>query len=58
MNGPRQPHQIVAMAAAMSGDRQLGIQAMLLDPLVPSIEIAGAMLDELLKAHKEHLPLW
>jgi len=44
--------------AAMSGDRQLGTQAMLLDPLVPSIEIAETMLDELLKAHKEHLPFW
>jgi len=44
--------------AAMSGDKQLGIQAMLLDPLVHSVEVAEAMLDELLKAHKEHLPLW
>jgi alpha-galactosidase len=50
--------QQLTVEAAMSGDKQLGIQAMLLDPLVPSVEIAEAMLDELLKAHKEHLPFW
>ena len=50
--------QQLTVEAAMSGDKQLGVQAMLLDPLVPSVEIAAAMLDELLKAHKEHLPLW
>ena len=50
--------QQLTVEAAMSGDKQLGIQAMLLDPLVPSVEVAEAMLDELLEAHKEHLPLW
>jgi alpha-galactosidase len=50
--------QQLTVEAAMSGDRQLALQAMLLDPLVPSVEIAEAMLDELLEAHAEHLSLW
>jgi len=50
--------QQLTVEAAMSGDRQLALQAMLLDPLVPSVEIAEAMLEELLEAHAEHLPLW
>jgi alpha-galactosidase/6-phospho-beta-glucosidase family protein len=29
---------------------------MLLDPLVPSVEVAEAMLDELLEAHEDNLP--
>jgi len=48
--------QNLVMESAMNGDRQLALQAMLLDPLVPSLEIAEAMLDELLEAHEEHLP--
>lgn len=48
--------QHLTMEAAMSGDRQLALQAMLLDPLVPSVEIAEAMLGELLEAHEEYLP--
>jgi len=48
--------QNLIVEAAINGDRQLAIQAMLLDPLVPSLEIAEAMLDELLEAHEEHLP--
>jgi alpha-galactosidase len=48
--------QNLIVEAAINGDRQLAIQAMLLDPLVPSLEIAEAMLDELLEAHEDHLP--
>jgi len=50
--------QQLTVEAAMSGDKQIALQAMLLDPLVPSVEVAEAMLDELLEAHKKHLPLW
>jgi len=50
--------QQLTVEAAMSGDKQLALQAMILDPLVPSIEIAEVMLDELLEAHEEHLPFW
>ncbi|MEK7396928.1 MAG: hypothetical protein AAB116_08330 [Candidatus Poribacteria bacterium] len=48
--------QNLIVEAAINGDRQLAIQAMLLDPLVPSLETAEAMLDELLEAHEDHLP--
>jgi len=48
--------QQLTVDAAMTGDRNLAIQAMLADPMVPSIEIAKAMLDELIEAHAEHLP--
>jgi alpha-galactosidase len=48
--------QHLTVEAAMSGDRQLALQAMLLDPLVPSLEIAEPMLDELLEAHSDYLP--
>lgn len=48
--------QHLTMEAAINGDRQLALQALILDPLVPSVEIAESMLDELLEAHEEHLP--
>lgn len=48
--------QQLTVDAAMTGDRNLAIQAMLADAMVPSIEIAKAMLDELIEAHAEHLP--
>jgi alpha-galactosidase len=48
--------QNLTMEAALNGDRQLALQAILLDPLVPSIEIAEEVLDDLLDAHEDHLP--
>ena len=42
--------------AALEGDRQLALQAMLNDPLVPSLQVARALLNDLLEAHAEHLP--
>jgi alpha-galactosidase len=48
--------QQLTVEAAINGDRHLALQAMLLDPLVPSVEIAESMLDELLDVHSEHLP--
>ncbi len=48
--------QNLIVESAINGDRQLALQAMALDPLVPSLEIAEALLDELLEAHEEHLP--
>jgi alpha-galactosidase/6-phospho-beta-glucosidase family protein len=42
--------------AALEGDRQLALQAMVNDPLVPSLQTARAMLDDLLEAHAELLP--
>jgi len=48
--------QNLTMEAALNGDRQLALQAMILDPLVPSLDIAENMLDDLLEAHEDHLP--
>ncbi|MGB9597285.1 MAG: hypothetical protein ACPL7B_13470, partial [Candidatus Poribacteria bacterium] len=48
--------QNLIIESAINGDRQLALQAMALDPLVPSLEVAEALLDELLEAHGEHLP--
>src|SRR5437763_7217077 len=54
-----QPHaanQEMIAVAALEGDRQLALQAMLNDPLVPSLQVARALLNDLLEAHAEHLP--
>ncbi|MBT9138203.1 hypothetical protein B9J77_04235 [candidate division NPL-UPA2 bacterium Unc8] len=42
--------------AALSGSRQLALQAMLLDPIVDSHDIAEKVLDELLWTHADLLP--
>lgn len=46
----------VAAAAAVSGDYQTALVAMTINPLVPSDQIAKQLLDEMLEAHREHLP--
>ena len=48
--------QHLIMEASMNGDRYMALQAMSLDPLVPSPEIAESVLDDLLEANEEHLP--
>lgn len=42
--------------AAVHGDRQAALQALLLDPLVTSYVAAEKLLDELLTAHRDYLP--
>ena len=42
--------------AAYYGDKQLALQAMLLDPMVTDIDIARQMLDELLTVNQPYLP--
>jgi len=42
--------------AAIKGDRNLFIQALILDGSVPSIKIANQLADELLAAQKQYLP--
>lgn len=48
--------QEIVVDAALTGDRALALQALLADPLTPSFEAAGAMLDEALAVHASHLP--
>jgi alpha-galactosidase len=52
----RARQQELTVDAALSGDRRLALQALLADPLVPSVEVAAAMLDDALAAHARYLP--
>jgi alpha-galactosidase len=42
--------------AAITGDRQLALQALLLDPMVTDIDTARAILDDLLMEYHQYLP--
>jgi alpha-galactosidase len=46
----------LAVDAAVSGDRALALEALILDPLVPSPRVARAILSELLEAEAAYLP--
>lgn len=48
--------QELTVDAALNGDKQLALQALLADPMTRSVEDAQKLLDELLKAHAQHLP--
>jgi len=43
--------QEITVRAALDGDRELAIQALALDPLVPGAAVAEAILDDAVKAH-------
>jgi alpha-galactosidase len=45
-------------AAALTGDRNLALQALLADGWVTSVADARRLMDELLETHKAHLPLF
>ena len=46
----------MTVEAAVTGDYGTALQALTLNPLVPSGKIAKIVLDELLEAHKKYLP--
>jgi 6-phospho-beta-glucosidase len=46
----------VAIEAAVTGDYNTALLALVINPLVPSDTIAKQILDEMLEAHKEYLP--
>jgi 6-phospho-beta-glucosidase len=46
----------VAAEAAVTGDYNKALLAMVINPLVPGDKTAKELLDEMLQAHKEHLP--
>lgn len=48
--------QELAVEAAIKGDKNLALQALLIDPVIHSAEVAEKILDELLNVHKEYLP--
>ena len=49
-------NQEMIAVASLEGDRRLAVQAMANDPLVPSLQVARSLLDDLLEAHKGFLP--
>ncbi|MEF2246179.1 MULTISPECIES: 6-phospho-beta-glucosidase [unclassified Paenibacillus] len=49
-------YESLAIEAAVHGDRKIALQAMVHHPLVPSVEIAEQLLDEMLKQNKQYLP--
>ena len=51
-------YEIVASQAAISGDYKLALLAMSMHPFVQSEAVAKPLLDEMLEAHKEYLPLF
>jgi len=48
--------QELVVTAALDGSRQAVLQALSLDPLIPSMEGVEALTDELLEAHAAYLP--
>lgn len=46
----------LTVEAAVKGDRNLVLQAMLLDPVIDSVRVAEQVLDEMMDAHKAYLP--
>jgi alpha-galactosidase/6-phospho-beta-glucosidase family protein len=53
---PHAVNQEMIVDAALHGDRQLALQALINDPLVRDYRSAPRMLEELLRAHTRYLP--
>ncbi|MCR8643090.1 6-phospho-beta-glucosidase [Paenibacillus sp. N1-5-1-14] len=49
-------YESLAIEAAVTGDRGIALQAMACNPLVPSVNVAEKMLDEMLEQNKAYLP--
>ncbi len=49
-------YERLTVAAAVSGDRDLALKALMANPLVASYDTAVPLLEALLDAHREHLP--
>jgi len=46
----------LAVEAAVTGDRRTALQALIIDPAVPSPAAAEKILEEMLVAQKDYLP--
>ncbi|MFC4303611.1 6-phospho-beta-glucosidase [Cohnella boryungensis] len=51
-------YERLTIEAAVTGDRQLALQAMASHPLVPSVRIAKVLLEEMLEKNKPYLPVF
>jgi 6-phospho-beta-glucosidase len=49
-------YEELTIIAGVEGDRRKALQALMAHPLVPSYAIANGLLDEILQAHRNHLP--
>jgi len=49
-------YEQITIEAAVSGDRQTALQALVNHPLVPSFGVAKALLDAILEANRDYLP--
>lgn len=49
-------YEALTIEAAISGDRQVALAALLANPLVPSAEIAASLLDDILRENLTYLP--
>ncbi|MFB9274726.1 6-phospho-beta-glucosidase [Cohnella cellulosilytica] len=49
-------YERLTIEAAISGDREIALQAMAAHPLVPSVKIAKILLNEMLEQNKPYLP--
>lgn len=48
--------EVLAAKAAVEGDYNAALQALVINPLIPSDDLAKEILDEMIEAHKEYLP--
>lgn len=49
-------YERLAIDAAITGDRGLALQALTVNPLIPSVNVADAILKDMLEQNKEYLP--
>lgn len=49
-------YELLTIDAAISGDRELALKALMTNPLVGGYDVARPLLDALLAANREHLP--
>jgi len=49
-------YEILAVEAAVKGDRNKALMALVAHPLVPSVEVAKGLLEDLLNINKDYLP--
>ncbi|MGL5379151.1 MAG: 6-phospho-beta-glucosidase, partial [Clostridium sp.] len=48
--------EVLAAKAAVEGDYNAALQALCINPLIPSDDLAKTILDEMMEAHKDYLP--